>query len=150
MKTIDKAIANRIEEEHTNLRKLMLDVCNRFAHPPNGNFAEWKLDLVWALRDLRNALVKHFDLEEDGGFMDDVVTQAPHEKKRVDELESEHAYFLREIDDIAFTVKDMDNPEELADPKDRLALLVDELHEHEASERELIGNVYYQDLGALD
>ncbi len=143
-------IAHRIEEEHANLRLLMASVSKSFASPPVDDFVDWKLELVWELRDFRNVLVKHFDLEEDGGFMADVVDTAPHEKRKVDQLHSEHDEFLEELESITAALKLMYEPSGMHLLGERLSKLNSGLHDHEALERDLIGFVYSQDLGLGD
>jgi len=143
-------IVRRVEEEHVTLRLLMKSVTDSFARPPGGDITDWKLNLVWELRDFRNALVKHFDLEEDGGFMGDVVATAPHEKRRVDQCEREHAEFLKEIDDITAELKRMIDPSAVQGVRERLDKLIEKLHDHEALECELLGTVYFQDFGTGD
>ena len=150
MQQNDVNIAHRIAEEHETLRSLREAVASSFASPPEGDFANWKLDLVWELRDFRNALVKHFDLEEDGGFMFDVVDTAPHEKPHVDILESEHAEFIREVDSITTDLKGQSDSSIIPGLGERLDTLIARLNEHEELERELIGTVYFQDLGTGD
>ncbi len=144
------AIADRVEEEHATLRTLMDNVLDAFARPPSKEFADWKLELVWQLRDFRNVLVKHFDLEEDGGFMGDVIAKAPQEKRRVDMLEAEHGEFLDELDGITGELKRMADVSTLPSVRDRLSGLVNKLHDHEASERDLMYSVYFRDIGVGD
>lgn len=145
-------IANRIEEEHASLRELMKSVGRYVQSDPEGDFAEWKLDLIWTLRDFQNELVKHFDLEEDGGFMDDVIRRAPQESKKAEVLETEHRDFLSELDGITGMLKQINdrNRTELPTVRARVLALIERLHEHEASERDLIYRVYFQDIGVGD
>lgn len=144
------AIADRVEEEHATLRTLMDNLATTFARPPSGEFGDWKLDRVWQLRDFRNVLVKHFDLEEDGGFMGDVIAKAPQERRRVDMLEAEHGEFLDELDGITGDLKRMVDLSSLPSVRDRLSGLVSKLHDHEASERDLMYTVYFRDIGVGD
>jgi hemerythrin-like domain-containing protein len=145
-------IANRIEEEHASLRELMKSVSDSVNRDPSGDFAEWKLELIWTLRDFQNELVKHFDLEEDGGFMDDVIRRAPQESKKAEVLEMEHRDFLDELDGITDILKRMtrENRSELPQVRGRVHAVIEKLHEHEASERDLIYRVYFQDIGVGD
>ena len=145
-------IANRIEEEHASLRELMKSVSESVNRDPSGDFGEWKLELIWTLRDFQNELVKHFDLEEDGGFMDDVIRRAPQESKKAEVLEMEHRDFLDELDAITDILKKMskENQSDLPKVRERVHAVIEKLHEHEASERDLIYRVYFQDIGVGD
>ncbi len=143
-------IANRIQEEHDHLRFLMESVSQSLAQPPMQDFAEWKLEQVWALRDFRNVLAKHFDLEEDGGFMADIIDTAPREKRKVDQLHLEHAEFLNEVESITVELKRTPGFSEVRLLRDRMTELLSGFRNHEALERDLIGFVYSQDLGLGD
>jgi hemerythrin-like domain-containing protein len=146
------SIANRIEEEHASLRELMKSVSESVKSDPKGDFAEWKLNLIWTLRDFQNELVKHFDLGEDGGFMDDVIRRAPQESAKAEVLELEHKDFLTELDGITDVLKQMSeqNTSALPSVRERVLGLIEQLHEHEASERDLIYRVYFHDIGVGD
>ncbi|NNE45730.1 MAG: hemerythrin domain-containing protein [Rhodothermales bacterium] len=145
-------IASRIEEEHASLRQLMKVIGESVGRDPEGDFGEWKLELIWTLRDFQNELVKHFDLEEDGGFMDDVIRKAPQESKKAEVLEMEHREFLDELDSITDVLKQMNeqNTSALPTVRERVLALINKLHDHEASERDLIYTVYFQDIGVGD
>lgn len=45
-------------------------------------FQHWRLEFLWQLRDFKNSLPKHFDLDEEGGFMRDILKVAPHTEKK--------------------------------------------------------------------
>ncbi len=146
------SIASRIEEEHASLRQLMETITKTVKKEPEGDFSEWKLDLIWTLRDFQNELVKHFDHEEDGGFMDDVIRRAPQESGTAEVLEHEHRDFLDELDGITDVLKKMNQNNQTALPsvRERVLALIQKLHEHEASERDLMYRVYFQDIGVGD
>ncbi len=84
-------LASRIQDEHERLEKLIQEIREELKCTVDPEtFADWKLEFVWKIRDFQNELTKHFDLEEDGGFMEDVVDRAPRFSPRVKALEQEH------------------------------------------------------------
>jgi hypothetical protein len=115
-------------------------------------FADWKLNFVWRLRDFQNALLKHFDLEEDGGFMQDLVAIAPGCTNRVDLLKQEHDEVIPRLSSLTEALKEMTTRQsgDLNSIVAGVLDLFDQLERHEAAERELIQDVYFQDIGVGD
>ncbi|RMG39349.1 MAG: hypothetical protein D6732_04285, partial [Methanobacteriota archaeon] len=86
-----KERAEKIREAHHHLKQEMANINQMICeNVTEENFEQWRLDLLWRLRDFLNHLQKHFDLEEEGGFMSDIVLIAPHQKRMVDKLADEH------------------------------------------------------------
>jgi hypothetical protein len=148
-----KKLASRIQDEHARLERMIEEIREELSRPvdPTG-FLDWKLGFVWRIRDFQNELTKHFDLEEDGGFMEDVISKAPRFAPRVKSLETEHVDALSVLDRITSDLKSMATfePEYWNEIKVGITSLFDLLEEHEAAERELILEVYYQDIGVGD
>jgi uncharacterized protein (UPF0335 family) len=148
-----RQLATRIQDEHERLEQMIADMRAELASPVDpSQFVDWKLGFIWKVRDFQNELRKHFDLEEDGGFMEDVVSKAPRFTPRVRALEDDHAEALTLLDTITSNLKGMDgfDPEVWTGVKDSISALFDSLEEHEAAERDLILEVYYQDIGVGD
>jgi hemerythrin-like domain-containing protein len=146
-------IASRIQDEHDRLQKLIGEIREELSCTvePDG-FPDWKLEFVWKIRDFQNELTKHFDLEEDGGFMEDVVEQAPRFSDQVKALEQEHVDAVKQLDDITTELKHLTVFEEslLREICGKIMNLFEMLERHEALERELILEVYFQDIGVGD
>ena len=146
-------LASRIQDEHERLEKLIQEIREELKCTVDPEtFADWKLEFVWKIRDFQNELTKHFDLEEDGGFMEDVVDRAPRFSPRVKALEQEHVDAVQQLEEITSELKQLTVLEEplQAEICDRIMTLFDMLEQHEALERELILEVYFQDIGVGD
>jgi len=143
----------KVEEGHENLKKEMNNIQNEMsAEIPRETFKEWQLEFTWRLRDFRNELLKHFELEEHGGFTEEIIEVAPQYHKRIKQLENEHQEIINTLDTIIEDVKKLRAHEvdQFDGIKNRLHDLLSAINTHEASERELIQDAYLQDFGAAD
>ncbi len=115
-------------------------------------FSDWRLNLVWQLRDFQNRLLKHFDREEEGGFMTEVVKEAPHLAREVDALKVEHGAVKSELDAILWELKEMPVKDEarLAEIRRALEAMMMRLREHERREQVLMQKAFYREYGAQD
>ncbi|MFQ5637511.1 MAG: hemerythrin domain-containing protein [bacterium] len=144
------SIAVQIEKEHQCLkrdmgeihREVMMDIRNE-------DFQDWRLEFMWRLRDFRNHLLKHFDLEEEGGFMNEILTEKPEAMGQVKRLEAEHDDILASLDTILRDLKIMQKKEieKLQDIRKRVVTLISSIQAHESAENELIQSVYYREYG---
>lgn len=150
MPTPNKAIGEKVAQEHQHLEKEMAELKLIVMKEVSAeDFPNWRLELVWQLRDFKNLLLKHFDLEEEGGFMTDVLHEAPHSESLVQQLRSEHAELSLLIDDIMAQVKSMRQKSPAQSEQVRLALnnLVDMLRRHEEEEHRLLQRTYFREYG---
>ncbi len=146
-------IAARIRKEHQHLEEEMKKIRNFISHDVLvSEYPKWRLDFLWILRDFHNVLHKHFDLEEEGGFMSDVLEVAPHRVPAIEQLQKEHDILNQNLLDIIKCLKECQEKEDalLADVKKRILQLLDLLEEHEVSEGELLASTYLQDEGFSD
>jgi len=143
-------IAAAIEKDHEQLHGAMSTIAeDARARVSVDEFQEHRLQLLMRLRDFQNHLLKHFDLEEEGGFLESLVTIAPHNAKKVEDLEREHKKILVDLRQILSDVKEAANPQSpfFVRARDQLDSLFSLIDDHEARERELLQVSYFQDLG---
>lgn len=153
MSSKNQSTAARVQDEHESLKGTMAEIRSEIKSAlPDEDFGEWKLGFIWRLRDFQNMLVKHFDLEEDGGFMQDLVSISPGCASRVDALKQEHDDIIPRLNELTERLKRIaaSNDEELGRVAEDVLSLFDLLERHEAAERELIQDVYFQDIGVGD
>jgi hypothetical protein len=132
----ESEIAERIREEHERIKQQMQKVNTMInAHVSQEGFPKWRLDLLWLLREFKNDLHKHFDLEEEGGFMNEVVKLAPQYLKAVRRLETEHEAMIIYLDEILIALKKLSQQDDM---------------KLEAAEGNLIETTYLQDDGMAD
>ncbi len=115
----------------------------------DSDFSDWRLDCLWQLRDFRNCLLKHFDLEEEGGFMVDVLRVAAHEEHKISTLKSEHAKMIILLDAVLNSFKDLQTRDPARLEKIRVSVneLIHILREHENEEHNLLQRTYYREYG---
>ncbi len=149
----NQTAAARVQDEHESLKTTMTAIRAEIKSPlPEEDFGEWKLGFIWRLRDFQNELVKHFDLEEDGGFMQDLVNISPGCASRVEVLKQEHDDIIPRLNELTDRLKRIstNNDEDLGHVAEDVLSLFDLLERHEAAERELIQDVFFQDIGVGD
>jgi hemerythrin len=143
-------VALQVEKDHEGLNQdmgaLKMTLMKEIAAK---DFPNWRLEFIWQLRDFKNRLLKHFDLEEEGGFMEEVLSVAPHTERKVKVLKEEHEQFVVELDEILTAIKGMQekNNEELDSIRNRLTELISALRQHEAEENQLMQTAYFQEYG---
>jgi hypothetical protein len=98
---------------------------------------------VWSLHD---DLAKHFEFEEEGGYLELVTNKRPGLSKSVEALQAQHQQVLDKLT----KVLDADSKTELAELALELAEAIDLLREHEAAENELVLAAVNEDIAAGD
>ena len=146
-------VAARVEAEHESLKRTMSTLENEIKQEISSeDFSVWKLEFMGKLRDFQSSLLKHFDLEEEGDFMEEILSIAPQFRDRIERLEEEHTEIISDLNGILADLKkfsDRDFPQ-LVGIRKRVGEIFTTLHSHEAAERELMQDVYLQDHGPVD
>jgi len=143
-------MSSKVLDEHNILRKNISTLSGKIEMEiPDEKYEEWRLEFMWQLRDFRNHCLKHFDFEELGGFMKDVLNDAPETKKVVNKLEEEHTKIIKELDSILDDLKILEkkDPDKLSNLKSDVKHLIIKLKAHEKAENDLIQKVYSQEYG---
>jgi hypothetical protein len=96
--------------------------------------------LQFTIKSLQRHLERLISLEEDGGFMADVLDSRPYLQDRIDLLESDHQRFrerLRKLIPELNDIKEWEEPR-FDDACSRLRALLDDIDLHDAREIELL------------
>ena len=144
---------HRIESDHRELLNTLDELDAAFAILPEASdFINWKLEMMWKLRDFHNQLQKHFDVEEHGGYNEKLARQAPHLIPRIEHLEEDHLKITSDLNHILEVVKSIDHVQsaKIERAKCRLEDLIKFIRKHEDAENEVIQEVYFQDYGIGD
>ncbi len=100
------------------------------------------------LREFRDHLQRHFDLEEQGGFLDDIVVRLPTAARKIELLRREHETILASVDELLdFCTVEMTQLNNLCM---RVHEMISNLKRHENVEHELIQAAYCLDIGTGD
>jgi hypothetical protein len=143
-------LSAKVMDEHNILRENINTLSKNIEMDvPDEKYEEWRLEFMWQLRDFRNHCLKHFDFEELGGFMKDVLNDAPETKRSVEKLEEEHSKIIKELDQILDDLKALEQKAEikLEENKRKIKHLIIKLKAHEKAENDLMQKVYSQEYG---
>lgn len=146
-------IANRIHDEHDYLKKEMRKIRSMMNCEVSAeDFPKWRMDFMWLLRDFSNDLQKHFDLEEEGGFMSDVIRLAPQHLPAVERLEAQHRTITANLNQVidalkGMTTLDSTTMQNICKNVDDLLIM---LAEHEAAEGDIMETTFLLDYGGGD
>ena len=143
-------VAEKIAKDHESIRRYIGALnLSEMTEVDAKEFIDWKLEFIWQLRDFKNRLLKHFDLEEEGGYMQDILTAAPHLSRKVSGLKVEHDQILMSLDEILFKLKRMKkkNDTELEQVRFELNDVITSLRDHENEENILMQQAYYREFG---
>lgn len=145
--------AHKIEEGHKGLNQKMGGIkLASMKEVSSEDFANWRLEFIWQLRDFKNCLLRHFDLEEDGGFMKDVLSAAPESQPKVNVLKAEHRQFSKSLEKIMDTLKAMHkkDSEKLEQTRIELNEILATLLKHEEEEHRLLQRTYFREYDGAD
>ena len=134
------SISSKVMEEHNILRENISTLSTKIEMDiPDEKYEDWRLEFMWQLRDFRNHCLKHFDFEELGGFMKEVVKK----------LEDEHTKIINELDNILDDLKSQEqkDADKLEKLRGNVKHLIIKLKAHEKAENNLIQKVYSQEYG---
>lgn len=148
--TVD--LRRQMHKEHHTLRLLQDDLLDRFedfCEDPLPRHAE---AFQTVLMDFSRSLERHFDFEEQGGYMKVVVKRRPHHSTRVEELRAEHKEIRNEVAKLRDAIRqDLAGQEHLMKQfKKDFVDLIRTFGRHEQAERELIMDVYWVEGGVSD
>jgi len=136
----------KILETHRELMQL-LDRIDR-ALSDRASSAE---DVVAMLGQLGDRLIKHFELEEEGGYFAEALTGAPRLIARANDLLRQHPKMSAEARELVELSDRVSDPEQWwATTRDRFQAFRAALLEHEQREDGLVQEAYQRDLGAQD
>jgi hypothetical protein len=149
----DNLSTEQIEADHVRLKAVMASISDdldRSVTP--SEFSAWKTTFILSLRDFQSQLLKHFDLEEDGGFIEDMKRLAPQWMHRIEGVERDHDRLRKRLREIISDLKACRSYSEYREMacKGRIIQLIDHLHEHEREETDMIQLAHNQVYGAGD
>jgi len=143
-------IIEQVEDDHEALKAGIKQIeaeCGIDINPDE--FSNWKRGFIKQLRKLNTSMLNHFDLEEEGGYLAEIIAEAPHTYNDVKNLEAQHEQFTCDLSGIILALKQMENynAEKLKECRENLAKLISALREHEKTENTLVQTAYSTDIG---
>lgn len=138
----------RLLEEHREL-VAQADALRIVAKAPAGLMSEPRTRAVlrFELARLRDVLERHFELEERGGYLEEVTRLRPGLDPQVHALLLQHAAIR---DDVAAAIEAAELGAPVSAVAARALAVVDALSHHEAAETELFQEAVLRDVQAAD
>lgn len=145
------SVTKRLAAEHRHLSRAtqQLRVLARGPVTDEG-LAFWRQDLGSRLATLRNLLLDHFEHEEQGGFLRDVLKEVPNSQRQVAALRREHDDIELRLDRILAELDELETTRGVESIQSQIAVLIEILVEHETGEQHLVQRTYYREYGAGD
>lgn len=145
----DPIILGHVLAEHRELFTRMQSLKTAFAD--RRRIAERRPETHAALVDLREHLRTHFELEEQGGFMEESIARIPRLAPAATAIMRQHPALLAQLDAlIAPLAKANVSPQAWADAGRAFEHFAATMREHERSENAVVQEGYNEDLGLLD
>jgi hypothetical protein len=106
----------------------------------SSDFALWKIEFIWQLRNFKNRLLRHFDFEEESGFFLNLPVVENRKGSLGKKIHREHRVLIHELERILRNLKKLKNA---ADPniesiQSDILILIGEINIHENEEMNLI------------
>lgn len=145
-------VAQWMKEEHQRVDELARALHDRVAVVPRTNLKAWIQATRTSLGDFQSHLLRHFDIEEDGGYLQAVVDRRPTLSGEVDRLRHEHDELGRMLGSIHRDLETLTDQDRLLieDLCARVSGLLRYIREHEDRENLMVVSVFTHDLGTKD
>lgn len=145
-------LAAWLREEHLQVEALADRLRQTVAVVPRVATPVWLNELRDRLGHFRAHMIKHMAMEEEGGYMAEVLERRPGLALRVGALQHQHRQVRRLLDDLHQLLGEMAADQLLLaqDCGRRIDSLLDTIQRHEDAENDLVQFVFTEDLGTED
>ncbi len=145
-------VATQIRHEHEAVRLLVAKLQEKVAVPPRIHKDRWLESTKSAFEHFKAHLIRHMAMEEEGGYLTDVVEQRPVLTPVVERLAFEHVEFRQLMASICrgFAELTAENNLLIRDLCLRIQTLLQFVDHHEHEENLLVMSVLLNDLGTED
>ena len=150
MKT--RELAQWMREEHAKVDDLVHLVRKHISVPPRGDRSRWILEARACFHRLSEHLSTHMALEEDGGYMKEVLERQPTLEREVTRLLHEHGEMSKLMLQIQTALDELAPDDHLlvGDCCGRVSIFLSYVERHEERENHLVLCVFTQDMGTKD
>ncbi len=146
----------KVLEEHRQLNARVADL-RVFLEAPRPEVGRkgahsWSTDLTGRLVKLHDALYRHFQEEEEGGMMEELMEAHPRATGAVESLVHDHGQILRDLRRCTTGAMEYSDGVEPKNPalRRRIVDILDCLRQHEIEETDLIQRLEYEMVGTGD
>ncbi len=138
-------LCERIRQEHEELRELLGSVHRMLAGP-----LESAAKVVETLKSLQRHVQAHFYEEENGGFFDDIVAEAPRMSERAESIKREHTRLSDAMQELVCCAEEVERDDGRQLLEAKFHDFSKELMHHETRENEMLLETYDDDIGSKD
>ena len=153
MPATNVSIASQLKKEHDYIDEITRKIEKLVAAiKPQRPALEWSSSLLENLSSLREHLEKHFEFEETGGFMEEVMKALPNISPEVDSLRRDHQILFFEINDLYRRAERLilDSGPTSREIGEDIKHFLRLLRVHERKENDLVLRVFLDDVGMID
>jgi hemerythrin-like domain-containing protein len=151
--TTNVSIANQLKKEHAYIDEITRKIEKLVAAvKPQRRALQWSSALLENLSSLREHLEKHFEFEETGGFMEEVIKALPNISPQVEALHRDHEILAYEINDLYRRAERLilDNGPTTREIGEDIKHFLHSLRAHETKENAMVLHVFLDDVGMID
>ena len=139
IETRPQALLKMLSEEHDVLGKQIDDLRQFWAEVSQLGQGPKYEEMGYRVRDLRNALAKHFVNEEKGGYLAPAIAVVPKFTASAKELELQHKQFLNTLDRFIERLAECESAYHCwQEVRGEFEDFLRRLHEHEAAEMSIV------------
>jgi hemerythrin-like domain-containing protein len=149
----DKQVPTRLADEHREINQTA-DALDALTNREDAveAYSEWRSELRETVERFADLLESHFEHEEEGGFLRDVLREVPNSEASVRTLKQEHGEIKSAMAALLGDLGATRHGGEDDVRRIRTAVqgITSTLHHHELSEQQLIQRTYYREYGGGD
>jgi len=149
----DQLVPKRLAHEHREINQTADELEALVSQQDAANrFSEWRSSLQTTLERFADLLDLHFEHEEEGGFLKDVLRKVPNSEISVQTLKQEHGDVKSSLATVLGDLGATRHGDQGDVTRIRKAVqaILSTLHHHELSEQQLIQRTYYREYGGGD
>ena len=138
--------------EHEKTRELIDELRDRVTASPRGDRASWVEDLRKRIDEFTSRMCKHMELEEEGGYLTQVMELRPTLSEAVEIIKGEHEELKVILEGVQTAVHELAPTDNLLvrDCCKRVEHVLTWLERHEEHENHIMIYAYTQDIGTPD
>jgi hemerythrin-like domain-containing protein len=147
-----REIAKWMREEHTAIEQLINQLQDESVSIPRTGRKRWLEEMTARVQNFSGHLIRHFELEEDNGYLQAVIDHRPPLLPEIERLRHEHDEIKRILDSIQRDLGQTGEADQLVIEHCclRIGDLLRHLKEHEERENLMVLSVFTDDLGTKD
>lgn len=140
----EESYVQHLRAEHRRVRRLLQQTLAALPPWEDADHGHWLPAMLRALKALRAEVATHFQVEEEGGCLEEAVARCPSLSPQVAQVQNEHRGLLTALDALIQRCERIDQPtaHEAHSLRDDLYAVVQRLREHEVMENRILQQAF--------